>query len=203
MKNISIIFTFVLLAGIAYTGPVRALELDKEQVPNINYAIKEEIKSAQKIKTADEKCTELGDVLENSPENIPLIKNILKSITKAELTTNDICLRNMTLLLPTSSVNMEEQTDLFIKKLGGVDNLRVKFRYNPDNTFEGSLLAYWAFMSSQSEDHALNFANYLIEKGADINDEAILDGKKITVKEIIEKRGCDDAKKIINKENQF
>ncbi len=201
MKKINMIFAFILLAGTI--GTVHALELDKEQVPNINSAIKEEIKSAQKIKTADEKCTELGNVLENNPENIPLIKDILKSMTKADLTTNDICLRNMTLLFPISSVDMKEQTDLFIKKLGGVDNLRVKFRYNPDNTFEGSLLAYWAFMYSQSEGPALDFANYLIEKGANINDEAILDGKKITVREIIETRGSEEAKKIIGKTNLF
>ena len=159
----------------------------------------------------DVKCEELEFILtnistfESSTQIDPLSAVNTLALTKEELTENPICKEGLAALVSEAELHKEkyveiaEITDLLSEIVGGIDNLKVAIRLNPDgNWVKGSLLAYWFWVDSVIPQKNLHYAYYLIGKGASKN--AIIQAyqDEMSIKKFVKNYGSKRAKELID-----
>ena len=201
--TISLIFMLSLL-----TIPSIAQETNKTEIAK---SVKDEILHSKIVRVIsetniiEEKCDNILVSVENN--DLQSLAANLADIDVEEFYSERHCMDIIPALVEQTEKgkNMKQSTQLFINKFGHPDNLIASYRHFGGSFYQMTLLANWATSEYLAKDkNAINaltdFAKFLIENGADINEEfEERPGEKTTIKNFVYEYGSYDAVKLMKK----
>lgn len=203
MKKL-LILTLSFIIGIVLSVPVIAKDITKTEITkDIKNEIthKHIIQNIEKTNIIENKCTNILTAIKES--NKQTVTKLLNNITVEDFYSERACIETIHKLLESTFNNkdMRDITKQFINKFKHPDNLIVSYMRQGGSFYKLSLLADWANSEAlyKPTETSLNFANFLIAEGADINSEFEFITNKTSLKNFIYNYGSDEAINLIKK----
>ena len=203
------ILTITLIGVLSFLAiPLMAQEIDKTEITkSINNEVLHSkiVRIIAETNIIEEKCDNILISVENN--DLQSLATNLANINVEEFYSERHCMDIIPALLEQTKEgkNMIQATQLFINKFGHPDNLIVSYMLFGGSFHQMTLLANWATSEYLAKNKnttktLIDFAEFLIEKGANINEEfEEIPGEKTTIKDFIYEYGTDDAIKLIKK----
>lgn len=206
-KIFTLALTLVMGAVLSVSAAAKnTVKTEVEQTAKDEVFHNKLIKIMDNTNDLEERCDLINWYVQNM--NKDAVEEALTDVTVEEFYTERHCMDIIPLLLNQAAEgnDMKPITQLFIDKFKHPDNLLVShsFGMGPASFIRMTLLDYWAENESvfidKNHETVTTFASFLIDNGADINDEFQTYGLiKTTVKKAIEKNGSDSAKELIKR----